>query len=83
MTDYLFDFCLFIVSSIGNKATKLKVLVKLFQKLAVSKGRAFGRSKERNGGAGAAAPALQSFQKSFCQTFPKKFERTEFAEQGQ
>ncbi|MGN0607101.1 MAG: hypothetical protein ACI4JM_11315, partial [Oscillospiraceae bacterium] len=29
----------------------------------------FGRSNERNGGVGAAAPALQSFKKVFCQTF--------------
>ena len=51
---------------------KIKVLVKLFQKLAVSKGRAFGRSNERNGGVGAAAPALQSFKKVFWQPFYKK-----------
>ena len=55
-----------------SSTTKIKVLVKLFQKLADSKGRAFGRSNERNGGAGAAAPALN--------VVPKKFGRLKAAQ---
>ncbi|MGN0605924.1 MAG: hypothetical protein ACI4JM_05330 [Oscillospiraceae bacterium] len=43
-----------------------------FKKLVVSKGKAFGRSNERNGGVGAAAHAQSSFRKVFWQAFSTK-----------
>ena len=71
----------------NNQAkTKTKSFLSSFfsKKLAVSKGRAFGRSNERNGGVGAAAPALNGVQKSFLSNFfQKKFVRTKFAKQEQ
>ena len=52
-----------------------------FKKLAVSKGRAFGRSNERNGGCGGGSPRPSIVQKSFLSNFfQKKFEQTQFAE---
>ena len=55
-----------------KKVAKAKVLVKLFQKLADSKGRAFGRSTERNGGVGAEPPPFNRSKKFFVKLFPKK-----------
>ncbi|MGN0605302.1 MAG: hypothetical protein ACI4JM_02150, partial [Oscillospiraceae bacterium] len=66
-----------------RKATKLPAAARrksfcpaFFKKLAVSKGRAFGRSNERNGGVGA-CPRPIIVQKSFLSNFfQKKFVRT-------
>ena len=62
----------------GNGFVSKPAFVK---KMAVSKGRALGRSNWRSGGVGAAAPALNGVQKSFLSNFfQKKFEQTQFAE---
>ena len=58
-----------------SSTAKIKVLVKLFQKLAVSKGRAFGRRSQTaklQGVRGRSPCLLICSEKFFVKLFPKK-----------